>query len=150
MTERYESLLAAYFADQLSEEEKAELLSRLDTDKELLARFREMQDAYVAACIPAFEKTKEEDYRKLQRQVPALQTKKVFKPAFWRVFAAAASVAALVSIGAALYSGHKLRDSERFIAQSEATTISCTRGTGTETVLRKLVVSAILKYLDVP
>ena len=53
MTERYESLLAAYFADQLSEEEKAELLSLLDTDKDLLARFREMQDAYVAACIPA-------------------------------------------------------------------------------------------------
>ena len=135
MTERYESLLAAYFADQLSEEEKAELLSRLDTDKELLARFREMQDAYVAACIPAFEKTKEEDYRKLQRQVPELRTKKVLKPAFWRVFAAAASVAAVVSIGAALYSGHKLRDSERFIAQSEATTITCTRGIGTETLL---------------
>ena len=69
MTERYESLLAAYFVDQLSEGEKAELLSLLDTDKEVLARFREMQDAYVAACIPAFEKTKEEDYRKLQRQV---------------------------------------------------------------------------------
>ena len=135
MTDRHENLLAAYFANQITEEEKAELLSLLETDPELKTRFREMEEAYVAACIPAFEKTKEEDYRKLQQRVPELKTKIVHKPAFWRVFAAAASIAAVVSIGAALYSGLKLHESERFIAQSEATTISCTRGTGTETVL---------------
>lgn len=135
MTERHENLLAAYYADQITEEEKAELLSRLETDTELKTRFREMEEAYVAACIPAFEKTKEEDFRRLQQRIPELKTKIVHKPVFWRVFAAAASIAAVISIGTAIYSGLRLQESERFIAQSEATTISCTRGTGTETVL---------------
>ena len=138
MIERHETLLAAYFADQIAEEEKAELLSLLDTDQELKARFREMEEAYVAACIPAFEKTKDADYERLLQQIPALapvKAQKIRKPVFWKAFAAAASIAAVAFLGAALYSGHKLHESEQFIAQSDATTISSTRGTGTETLL---------------
>ena len=136
MTDRHETLLAAYFAYQITEEEKAELLALLDTDEELKARFREMETAYVAACIPAFEKTKDTDFKRLQQRIPALEESgNIHKPAFWKVFAAAAGIAAVVFLGAALYSGLRLHESERFIARSEATTITCSRGIGTEALL---------------
>lgn len=128
MTERHENLLAAYFAGQLTEEEKAELLSLLDTDKELQTCFRELQEAYVAACVPAFEETKEEDFQALQYRIQPRRY-------FWKTFAFAAGIAAVAFLGIALYSGLKYNESERFIAESNVTTIASTRGTGTETLL---------------
>ena len=89
MTERHENLLAAYFANQLSEAEKAEFLSLLDTDEEFSTRFREMEAAYVAACIPAFEKTKEADYRRLEKQI---RPRRILV-SFWRPAAIAAGLA---------------------------------------------------------
>ena len=131
MTERHENLLAAYFADQLTEEEKAELLSLLDTDSELKSFFRELQEAYIAACIPSFEQTKAEDFRAVQ---DIIQPRRSF--AFsWRAFAFAACAAAVVFLGAALYSGLRLHQDERFITRSDNTVIAATRGTGTETLL---------------
>lgn len=131
MTEQHENLLAAYFANQLSEAEKAEFLSLLDTDEEFSTRFREMEAAYVAACIPAFEKTKEADYRRLEKQI---RPRRILV-SFWRPAAIAAGLAAVVALGAALYNGRQYRDAERFLGQSLETTVSAGRGTGTETLL---------------
>lgn len=131
MTERYENLLAAYFADQLTDEERAEFLSLLDTDNEFATRFREMEQAYVAACIPAFEKTREADYQRLESRI--LPRRRIIS--LWRPLAIAASLAAVISLGAALFANYKYQDAERFLRTADATTIAATRGTGTETVL---------------
>ena len=128
MTDIHENLLAAYFTGQITEGQKAELLSLLEEDSEMETCFREMQEAYVAACVPAFEKTKEEDYRILQGRIQP-------RANFWRSFAFAAGAAAVAFLGLAIYSGHKAVESERFIAGSNVTTIASTRGTGTETIL---------------
>lgn len=128
MTERHQNLLAAYFANQLTQDEKAELIQLLDSDKELENSFREMQQAYIAACVPAFEKTKEEDFQALQYRIQPRRY-------FWRSFAFAAAVAALACLGIALYSINKYNESERFIADASVTTISASRGAGTQTVL---------------
>ncbi|MBO4610993.1 MAG: hypothetical protein J5668_02680, partial [Bacteroidales bacterium] len=69
MTDKHENLLAAYFSGQATESEKAEIASLLKTDKEFAGRFSEAQKAYVAACIPAFEKTKAEDYGRLEAKL---------------------------------------------------------------------------------
>lgn len=131
MTDYQENLLAAYFEGQLTEQEKQEVLDLLRNDSDFCARFREMEEAYAVANMPAFEKTKAEDYRRLVRRMGG----RVLSVSFWKPFAVAASVAAVVSLGVALYSGHQYRDAERFIGQAEVTTIAATRGTGTETVL---------------
>ena len=119
MTERHEDLLSAYFADSLTDQEKAEIISLLETDGEFAARFREMEAAYVAACIPAFEKTKKSDYRRLAGRIrPKIVP-------FWRPLAIAASIAAVVCMGIALYTGRQYRDAERFLSQSDVTTLIC-------------------------
>lgn len=131
MTERHEHLLAAYFADQITEQEKAELLSLLDTDPEVAACFREMEEAYVAACIPAFEKTREKDFRRLEAKIQPRG--RIIS--LWRPLSIAASVAAVLFLGAALYSWFRFQGDERFLSQADVTVIAATRGTGTETLL---------------
>lgn len=131
MTEKHENLLAAYFVDRITDDEKAEIVTLLKTDKEFADAFREMEEAYVASCIPAFEKTKDEDFKLLESRIQP--GRKVFS--FWKPIAVAASIAAIVCFGAALYSGHKFQDAERFISGSEVTTIATTRGTGTQALL---------------
>ena len=125
-TQQHQDLLAAYFSGQATEEEKSEILSLLDSDKDFATAFREMDQAYVAASIPAFEKTKEKDYRSLERRINPVRL------SFWRPLAIAASVAAVICLGAALY---QFNNSERFLGQANLTTIASTRGTGTETLL---------------
>ena len=68
MTDKHENLLAAYFSGQATDTEKAEIAALLKTDKEFAAQFSDAQKAYVAACIPAFEKTKDEDYKKMHKK----------------------------------------------------------------------------------
>ena len=131
MTEKHENLLAAYFANQITEEEKAEILSLLDTDGEFAARFREMEAAYIAACIPAFEKAKEKNYKTLAGRISPRRV----VVSFWRPFAIAASIAAVICLGATLYTGYKYRDAENFLSQSDVTTITATRGSSIETTL---------------
>lgn len=130
MTEEQENLIAGYFLDQLGEEEKAQLLSLLDTDEECKIRFAQMQKAYAAAALPAFERTRSEDFRRLER---CMRPARVIS--FWKPVAIAASLSAIVALGAALYSGSRFRETERFLSQAETTTIAATRGMGTETIL---------------
>ena len=129
MTEQHENLLAAYFAGQLSDSEKTEFLSLLDSDSEFAARFHEMEQAYVAACMPAFEKTREEDYRRLSRRMRGGTVR------IWRPLAIAASLAAVLFLGSTLYTGNKLQGVKNFLSQNNVTTITATRGTGTRTLL---------------
>ncbi len=131
MTETQENLLAAYFANQLTDQQREEILTLLDTDSEFATRFAQMEEAYVAAFISAFEKTKEEDFRILEEKINP--RRRVFP--FWKPFAVAASIAAVIACGLAIYNGKKYQDAERFIAQSDVTTISATQGFGTQTLL---------------
>lgn len=131
MTQTQENLLAAYFTNQATDTEKAQILNLLDTDEEFAACFREMEEAYVAACIPAFEKTREEDFRSLERRI----TPRRNVVTFWRPFAIAASIAASICLVAALYSGYKFYDADNFLRTAQVTTIESTRGTGTQTLL---------------
>ena len=53
MTERHENLISAYFADQITDSEREELLSLLETDAEFASCFREMEEAYIpSVCVP--------------------------------------------------------------------------------------------------
>ena len=131
MTERHEHLLAAYFANQLDDAERLEILSLLDSDSSFAARFREMEQAYIAACIPIFEKTKNNDFVTVQNRIGSRRG----TVSFWRTFAAAASVIAVVLLGATLYTGHKFHDVECFLCESDIMTVVAKNGTGTETVL---------------
>ena len=100
MTEEQENLIAGYFLDQLGEEEKAQLLFLLNTDEACKSYFTEMQRAHAAASLAAFEKTRREDYRRLER---CMRPARVIS--FWKPVAIAASLSAIVALGAALYSG---------------------------------------------
>ena len=131
MTQTQENLLAAYFSNQATDQEKEQLLSLLETDPEFAACFREMENIYAAACMPAFENTKEQDYQRLERH---LRPRRI-AVSFWKPFAIAASLAALVCFGIALYNGNRFQSAEKFLSQSKVTTINASRGTGTETVL---------------
>lgn len=131
MTERHENLLAAYFTDQISDSEREEILKLLDTDSEFAASFREMEQLYISACIPVFEKTKSKNFQKIERRIRK-DSKTV---QFWRQFAIAASVMALLLLGTALYTGHRFRAAECFICQSDVMTVTAKNGTGTETQL---------------
>ena len=131
MNQIQENLLEAYFANQATDQEKQEIINLLDTDTEFATRFRQMEQAYAAAFIPAFEKTKKEDFKRLESRIQP----RVLRISFWRPAAVAASVAAVVCLFAALYSGNNLRDAENCLCQSTVTTIASTRGTGTETIL---------------
>lgn len=132
MTELHENLLAGYFTGQLTDQEREQFLSLLETNEEFAACFREMQEIYVAACIPAFEKTKEEDFGRIRERIQPRRRNMV---SFWRPVAIAAGLAALVSLGAALYTGLKYRAADNFLRTAELTTITSSRGTGTQTVL---------------
>ena len=132
MTERQNELLAAYFADRLNDTERAEILALLDTDSEFAACFREMEEAYVAASIPAFEKTKEADFQRLEKRMYPRRSRII---SIWKPLAIAASIAAVISLGVALYSGYKFYDADHFLRLSQVTTINATRGTGTQTLL---------------
>lgn len=131
MIDRHEKLLAAYFADQINDNERSEIISLLDTDSEFSSRFREMESAYVSACIPAFEKAKARNFRIIEKQIKGTRR----TSAFWRPFAIAVSVVAVAFLGAALYNGYKFHRSESFMAQSDIMTIIAKNGTGTETTL---------------
>ena len=125
MTEQHENLLAAYFANQASEEDKEQILHNIETDPEFAARFRELEAAYVAAAMPAFEKTKAQDYKALQKRI----TPRII----WRPIAVAASIAAILAAGLALHHNNQYREAERFLSQ--VTTVTAQRGSLTETVL---------------
>ncbi len=131
MTERHENLLVAYFTGHITDDERSEILSLLDTDDEFAVCFREMEEAYVSACIPVFEKTKAENYKLIERRIH-VRRKTVY---FWKPFAIAASMAAIMLLGAALYTGHKFHDAECFLCQSDIMTVTAKNGTGTETIL---------------
>ena len=53
MTDRHEDLLVKYFTDRTTDTEIAEIVSLLDSDFEFAVCFREMEEAYISACIPA-------------------------------------------------------------------------------------------------
>ena len=132
MTEIQENLLAAYFTGQITDQERAQILSLLETDKDFASCFHEMQEIYVAACIPAFEKTKEEDFGRIRERIQPRRRNRV---SFWRPLAVAAALVSLVSLGIAFYTGMKFRDADHFLRTAELTTITSSRGTGTQTVL---------------
>lgn len=131
MTDRHEYILAAYFAGQISDAEKAELLLLLEKDSEFSDCFREMEEAYVSAYIPVFEKTKDANYKLIERRI-RVRRKTTY---FWKPFAIAASLAAVMFLGAALYTGNKFHDAECFLCQSDIMTVTAKNGTGTETLL---------------
>lgn len=131
MTERHENLLAAYFTGHITDEERSEIVTLLDTDDEFAVCFREMEEAYVSAYIPVFEKTKDANYKLIERRI-RVRRKTTY---FWKPFAIAASLAAIMLLGAALYTGHKFHDAECFLCQSDIMTVTAKNGTGTETLL---------------
>lgn len=131
MTEKHENLLVAYFTDQISDIDREEILSLLDTDSEFATSFREMEQAYISACIPVFEKTKSKNFQKIERRIR--KDRKTVR--FWRPFAIAASVMAVMLLGTALYTGRRFRAAECFICQSDVMTVTAKNGTGTETQL---------------
>lgn len=131
MIDRHEDLLAAYFTDRITDKERAEILSLIDTGKEFADCFREMEKAYVSACVPVFEKTKDKNFKLIERRIRVRREATYF----WKPFAVAASIAAVMLLGAALYTGHKFHDAECFICQSDIMTVTAKNGTGTETIL---------------
>ena len=131
MTERHEQLLAAYFADQITDPEREEMLTLLDNDREFRARFNEMQKAYVAASMPAFERSREKDYKRLEARLQPHRN----IISLWRPMAIAASIAAVVCLGAALFAGYKFYDANHFLRLADVTTITAARGIGTQTIL---------------
>ena len=131
MTEKHENLLAAYFSGQISDIERAELLSLIETDKEISDCFREMQEAYISACIPQFEKTKGNDFQIVKERISGRRA----RVSFWKPLAVAASVAVVALIGLAINLGHKYHDAECFLCESDVLTITSKNGTGTETTL---------------
>ncbi len=131
MTPGHENIIAAYFSGQITDEERAELLSLLETDVEFSDCFRETETAYVSACIPIFEKTKDRDFQKIEKRIRG-RSKIAY---FWKPFAIAVSIAAFVLLGATLYTGHKYHKTECFICQSDIMTVTAKNGTGTETIL---------------
>lgn len=131
MNDRHENLLAAYFAGQITDNERSEILSLLDTDSEFAVCFREMEQAYISAHIPVFEKTKDQNFRLIERRIRASRKTAYF----WKPFAVAASIAAVMLLGTALYTGHKFHETECFICQSDIMTVTAKNGTGTETIL---------------
>lgn len=132
MTEQHENLLVAYFTDQITDRERSEILSLLETDSEFAASFRQMQEIYVNACIPAFEKTREKDFRQLEARMHPRRRHTV---SFWRPLAIAAGIAAVLSLGASLFTGLRYRNANDFLRAADETTISSTRGCGTQTML---------------
>ena len=132
MTELQENLLAAYFSGQITDPEREQILSLLKTDEEFAACFREMEESYVAACIPAFENTREEDFRRIETRI---QPRRHNMVSFWRPVAIAAGIAAVLFLGAAVYSGIRYHAANSFLRTADVTTVTSSRGSGTQTVL---------------
>ena len=130
MTEKHENLISAYFADQITDSEREELLSLLENDAEFAACFREMEEAYISACIPVFESVKEENFKAIQKRIGTRVSIR-----FWKSIAVAASVVAIALLGTVLYTGHKFHDAECFLCESDVMTVVAKNGTGTETIL---------------
>ena len=131
MTEKHENLISAYFADQITDSEREELLSLLETDAEFASCFREMEEAYISACIPVFESTKNKNFIAIQKRIGISRV----SVRFWKSIAVAASVVAIALLGTALYTGHKFHDAECFLCESDVMTVVAKNGTGTETIL---------------
>lgn len=131
MTERHENLLVAYFTGQITDAERSEILSLLETDEEFAVCFCEMEDAYVCAHIPTFEKTKEKNFRILLKRIQG--TRRI--SSFWKYCAVAAGAAAIALLGVFLYPNNTSHDGECYLNQSDIITITAKNGTGTETVL---------------
>ena len=131
MTEKHENLISAYFADQITDSEREELLSLLENDAEFAACFREMEEAYISACIPVFENNKDKNFKKIQKRIG---TNRV-SIRFWKSIAVAASIVAIAFLGTALYTGHKFHETECFLCESDVMTVVAKNGTGTETIL---------------
>jgi ferric-dicitrate binding protein FerR (iron transport regulator) len=120
-----------YFADRISDAERAEIIGLLETDSEFAECFREMEKAYVLSCIPAFEKTKDSNFKLIERRIRVRRNTAYF----WKPFAIAASIAAVLLLGAALYADYKFHSAESLMCQSDTMTVTAKKGTGTETLL---------------
>lgn len=131
MAEKHENLISAYLADQITDSERAELLSLLETDAEFATCFRQMEETYVSACIPVFESTKDKNFNIIQKRIG---TNRV-SIRFWKSIAVAASIVAIALLGTALYTGYKFHDTECFLCESDVMTVVAKNGTGTETIL---------------
>ena len=134
MTDKHEDLLVKYFTGRTTDAEIAEIVSLLDSDCEFAVCFREMEEAYISACIPAFEETKEENFLNIERRI----CRRSISIPFWKYFSAAAAVAALVLLFTTLYFEHEVHDAESLIAQSDLMTVTARAGTGTETNTTKI------------
>lgn len=131
MTNRHEELLAAYFAGQITDVERAELLSLLETDNEFAASFREMEEAYISSCIPVFEKTKARNFKSIEKRIRTPRRVSLF----WRYCAVAAGAVAVFLLFQTLYPQKQFHDTECYLAKSDIMTVTAKSGTGTETVL---------------
>lgn len=131
MTEKHENLITAYFADQITDSERAELLSLLDTDAEFASYFHKMEEAYISAFIPVFENTKDKNFNIIQKRIGTGRV----SISFWKSVAVAASILAMAFLGTALYTGHRFHDAECFFCESDVMTVVAKNGTGTETIL---------------
>ena len=124
MTEKHENLISAYFADQITDSEREELLSLLENDAEFAACFREMEEAYISACIPVFETNKDKNYKRIQKRIG---TNRV-SIRFWKSIAVAASIVAIALLGTALHTGHKFHETECFLCESDVMTVVAKNG----------------------
>lgn len=131
MTNRHEELLAAYFADQLTDDERREFLSLLETDSEFADNFRKMEEAYVWANIPTFEKAKDKNFRILLRRIQGPRR----ISSLWKYCAVAVSAAAIALLGVFLYPQDASHDGECYLNQSDIMTVTAKNGTGTEALL---------------
>ena len=131
MTDRHENLLSAYFAGQITDTERAEIISLLESDSEFAASFREMEQAYIQACIPTFEKTKDRNFESIRKRIQTGRRPE----SFWRSFAVSACVAAVLILGAALYTGYRYFEEESSFSELDVMTITAKNGTGTEASL---------------
>lgn len=127
MTERQEQLLEAYFADQITDPQRVELINYLHTDKAFAKAFREYDRAYITACIPAFEKTK--DFRRIEG---AIQERSRSGRTFWKFIPAAACALALLLFGGALLLHFNTLGNA---SGMDGLTIVSQNGTGTEATL---------------
>lgn len=132
MTERHENLLEAYFAGQLTDAERAEFIAMLESDEKFATRFREMEEAYVAACIPAFEQTKKKNFRLIQERISPHRREMTF----WKSIAVASCVAVVALICTLIYNNvHGTQNADGIVAEPEVMTIVAKSGTGTEAIL---------------
>lgn len=127
MDERQQQLLEAYFAGQITDSQRLEIISLLEKDRNFAIAFKELEQANALAYIPAFETTKEEDYKKVCSHIEAAHR---YSPA-WKYFSLAAFASALILGTALLFQHSALVGNE----QLQAISITSGSGAGTEAVL---------------